>query len=191
MLPARHYQEMSQRFLQELCGLWEKRDAMLQQPAEHSLKDLHAVDDRIDACADGLFQMGMAAWPWLEEALHGQSAEGVFAAAFVALRFEETVVLDALWERFAIVDGESAVGFADALLLGARLQHQAKLVEVLVGAAPHPAAIAAHVLACLGHPATNQPALAALLIHEQPEVRHRVWQALAVASSFAIDSHFI
>jgi len=69
---------------EESAFLWLLRDDAVKAP-HYNLKDLKALEGRVEAHLDGLRVAGEAAWPFCEEGLKQEEAGELFAAGYTAL----------------------------------------------------------------------------------------------------------
>jgi len=98
---------------EESAFLWLLRDDAVKAP-HYNLKDLKALEGRVEAHLDGLRVAGEAAWPFCEAGLKQEEAGEVFSAGFTALDNSRE---DWLSQTLEIVEAapETARGLISAL----------------------------------------------------------------------------
>jgi uncharacterized protein (TIGR02270 family) len=167
--------------LEEFAFLWQQRQTALHS-ADFYLRDVAALEMRIEAHVDGLLVPGEAAVPVLEEFVAADDPAIVFAAAYVMLRLQSQNAANKVAELFLKAVPENIGGFRVALCHGPIQLIEAALREAAESANPLVAAAATEILLFHQRFPGAADRVNEFLQHAEPEVRRTGWRIVALRS---------
>jgi uncharacterized protein (TIGR02270 family) len=181
--PSPFHLPLWQHHLEELGFLFGQWRAALFDP-EHTLDSVGELEERIRAHLDGVRAPGDAALPMLVEALQGDDADVVFAAAYALCTWPAGKGVDPVLEAFESAEDDRLTALGLALSYGQPAGGAAGPLRSHLGGEPVERAMAAaEVLAFHGALELSGAQLRFFLEHEDAGVRARAWKLAGLMSA--------
>jgi uncharacterized protein (TIGR02270 family) len=168
--------------LEELAYLWGQRRSALRSP-EYTLRELHDLEERIEARVHGLLAGREHTVPLLEDGLSQDDPLVVFAAAYTFLRMGNDLGAHKVTDAFFQATRRLLDGIREALCHGPIDNVLSSLQRALATASAGTAAAAAEILAFHSRLDPRSERLQELLKDANPGVRRAAWRIVAFLGS--------
>lgn len=171
--------DILEEHFEEVGFLWTQRQSAIRSP-RYTLRELHELEERIEAHVQGLLVGGEQTAVMLQPGLAAEEAEPAFVAAYVLSRLDQPDVRTQVWDAFLKAKGPGLTGIAQALCHLPVDPVLPKLRQIMAGTIPVSSelkAAAAEVLGFHGRLEVKAPEMERLLKDDNPAVRETAWRA--------------
>lgn len=172
--------DIIEEHFEELQFLWGQRQSLIRSP-RYTLRELLALEERIDAHVQGLLVASEGVVPLIEGALAGDDPLVIFATGYVLLRIQSPAANEKVLNTFRQAEGPKLDAVQEALSQAPVTSMLPQLREMVSGAPPRIGAATAEVLGRHKKLDLKPEQMDRFLKHEDTVVRQAGWRATALS----------